>query len=55
MPKRHSNSSHHLYDSRSFGNTYNIQVKQIRPFVAAAILRNVSFNDKTYKAFITAQ
>lgn len=32
-----------------------IQVKQIRPFVAAAILRDVTFDEKTYKAFIAAQ
>ena len=30
-------------------------MKQIRPFIAAAILRNVTFNEKTYKAFIAAQ
>lgn len=35
--------------------TIDPSVKQIRPFVAAAILRNVSFDDKTYKAFIAAQ
>lgn len=32
-----------------------IQVKQIRPFVVGAVLRNINFNDFTYKAFINAQ
>lgn len=30
-------------------------VKQIRPFVVGAVLRNINFNDFTYKAFINAQ
>lgn len=30
-------------------------VKQIRPFVCGAVLRNIKFNDFTYKAFINAQ
>lgn len=30
-------------------------VKQIRPFVAAAILRGVTFDENTFKAFINAQ
>ncbi len=30
-------------------------VHAIRPFIAAAILRGVTFDDKTYKAFIAAQ
>ena len=33
----------------------NIQVKQIRPFIAAAVLRKINFDQKTYKAFIAAQ
>lgn len=32
-----------------------MQVQQIRPFIAAAILRNIEFNPLTYKAFIAAQ
>ena len=35
--------------------TIDPSVKQIRPFIAAAILRNVTFDEKTYKAFIAAQ
>ena len=30
-------------------------VKQIRPFVVGAVLRNIKFDEKTYKAFISAQ
>lgn len=30
-------------------------VKQIRPFVVGAVLRNIKFNDFTYKSFINAQ
>ena len=30
-------------------------MKQIRPFIAAAILRNIVFTPQTYKAFIAAQ
>ena len=31
------------------------QVKQIRPFVVGAILRNIKFTAQTYKSFIGAQ
>ena len=30
-------------------------MKAIRPFVVGAVLRNIKFTDKTYKAFINAQ
>ncbi len=35
--------------------TIDDSVKQIRPFVVGAILRNITFTEKTYKAFISAQ
>lgn len=35
--------------------TVDPSVKQIRPFVVGAVLRNIKFDDKTYKAFIAAQ
>lgn len=35
--------------------TVDPSVKQIRPFVVGAILRNITFDDKKYKAFINAQ
>lgn len=35
--------------------TVDSSVKQIRPFVVGAILRNIKFDDKIYKAFIAAQ
>lgn len=30
-------------------------VKQIRPFVVGAVLRNIKFTELTYKSFINAQ
>ena len=35
--------------------TVDPSVKQIRPFVVGAVLRNITFDEKTYKAFISAQ
>ena len=35
--------------------TVDQSVKQIRPFVVGAILRNITFDEKTYKAVISAQ
>jgi phenylalanyl-tRNA synthetase beta chain len=35
--------------------TIDPSVKCIRPFIAAAILRDVTFDNSTYKAFIAAQ
>lgn len=35
--------------------TVEPSVKQIRPFVVGAVLRNIKFDEKTYKSFIAAQ
>ena len=54
-PCHETHKTHHSNCRWSFGSFPLIQVKKIRPFVVGAVLRNIKFNDLSYKAFINAQ